>query len=859
MPPPIGKIRYTIIHKAGQTHSVPAERDFYIRYMMDSKFHSRIATLADQTQMLIKEKGGSVKFDRERFYEAAGVAIYAHRNQVRKVSGEHYAVHPIELVEAEVRVLRVTDQEELIGLLLHDVIEDTEFNYNFIQRRFGKVTANLIDGMTKIEQLGADRLINEKNINKFVQALAQDIRLLRMKMTDRALNLVDAPQQKAESRERNAREALDFYIPLGVLAGFMKASRHLSDVAFKALDPERHHEIATAIESTMTENRQLLSLMILKIAKEYRKKLSSLVPRDYFGGNELRRFLAAKNIDILTKPRTVYEVDQISAMRGTDARHLSDIVMMQVTVDTVNDCYTMAEVIHSLGVPIDRYWHDYVKDPKINGYQSLHTGILVDGKLIRFQIRTNKMQRVAQEGVLYEAFTPSGKFRQPKLPWLTEDWLKIILQSGDRREKILLTKSLAQARQANVLVIGDSMRASYQYEDVLLPRGISPLEIAFITDPTLGVHLIEAFHHDVRKPIEAPIEEGIGFIKLQVADDMQYVDYTKLLKNPLARLRFKEHLEKQGEASRNQFAARILEKHLAEIYLSINELEGLGSTTLSELTSSLIDQGWPAEKIVDGVRQVAKHSDECLIAIERLELEPGEKLPDHLIDNMRRVFPIERLGFIGSKLQLSLPIWSEMQRVQFDRYFSLLEREAAVKVAMHETIKLPIIDEVLLNPHSLFYSHAVAKRAADALERQGGNVLDMSLNPPLVDMLRTQARDTLWASQQLQALQEIYAEHIAEAGILFFSGYPQDVEHFRTVLRKIIDPQTDDAPLVVVFDRQGMFDIEAIVNPLARMRNIGSGISAMGYRSDFLLWCLNQRMGKQNYSSFADFARKFSF
>jgi GTP pyrophosphokinase len=539
--PVIEKSRFVTIHKAGQAFRVPADRQFYMNFLMQSQFHSRIATLADRIERLIQDRGAITRFDRKEFYEAAGLCVFAHKDAIREVSGIPYADHPTKLVEREVDLFHVTDKGELIAGLLHDVPEDTHFDLDFIKKRFGPEVANLVDGLTKIQQLEKDQPINEENIDKFVNALSRDIRTLRLKMSDRGINLEDIEERGEASRLKNCQEALDFYVPLGVLCGFMRATRHLSDIAFKKLYPERYREIEETIGKTVKKNQDLLDRLKKTIIRKYRKTLVRNFSIELLNSPQFRGYLSDKRIEILTKPRTVYEVDQIATMRGTEVRDLSDIVMMQVTVDTEEDCYAMVGIIHSLGEPDDHHSHDYLRNPKINGYQSLHTAIRINGTLVRFQIRTHKMQRVAQEGILYNAFTLGGKFVQPDLPWLKADWLKIILQVRDRRSKILLIKSLSQARKARVLVEGPSTGPSIAAtaQEVLLPKGISPLEIAFIVDPNLGIHLVGAFHRDNPLTPNETIEGDIGFIKLIVSDTLIPHDYSNL-RHPLARLRFDE-------------------------------------------------------------------------------------------------------------------------------------------------------------------------------------------------------------------------------------------------------------------------------------------------------------------------------
>jgi len=804
--PIIGGVKYSVIRKNGNTYRVPADGSFYVRHLEQSHFHLRIATLVDRIELKIKERGANIKFDRQKFYKAAGLCVFAHRDQKRKISRAPYADHPITLVERAVDLLHILDGEILIAGLLHDVVEDTVYDLGFIQRKFGPAIANLVDGATKIKQMGKNKLFDEGNIDKFVTALTKDIRVLLLKMVDRGINLEDIEYFSDASRERKCEEALDFYVPLGILCGFMKAGRHLADIAFKKLYPEEHREIQARIDKTIVANRQLLEELRARIQKN-------------------------KNVEILTKPRTVYEVHQIATMRETDAHHLSDIVMMQITVGSVNDCYAMVGVIHSLGIPIDRYWHDYIRDPKINHYQSLHAAVLVDNTLVRFQIRTHEMQRFAQEGVLYKAYSPNGKFCQPDLPWLKADWLRIILQAKDRRSKVLLTKSLSQARLANVLVKGSS--TTYTYSDVLLPRAISPLEIAFIADPIIGLHLKAAYHQDVSRNISEPIREGIGFIKLELADEIVGRDCFRLLRNPLARLRLAEYLRKQGEAYQMQYAIRIFESELAKIFLEIGELKGINIEMLGVKLLQMARGEKTAAEVVGEIKEAVRNEDGDILGLGRIELETAEGRPDAIMREISALFSVDGYVRQGRRRRFSFSFRSEAQRIQFGNLLDRLRSETGVAVSSYERVTPPILDRRMFDPDSVFYSHDFALKIAAALQAQKGVVLDLNLDPMLVNMI---------GEKHLVGLNQIVGEHIATAGVLFLGGEQQNTNSFRMALNQMIGGRIFYSPLLVVFERSGMVESHTIIQQFAHSVDLPPlHITEMGHSSKFILSELAER------------------
>ena len=334
--------------RAGRLSSPPpAESSFYRHYLHSSPLLSRVTDLAE------KAKAINPRLNLDRFFDAAGVCLYAHRDQTRKISGEPFAVHPIDSAEKEVELFKVGDEEELIAALLHDTIEDTAIDLHFIRQRFGPDVARLVDGMTKITQLEKDHYINEHNIDKFIFALAADIRLLRLKTVDRISNLEDADRLPEENRKRNCREALDFYVPLLWLCGQMKPARFLSDIALKKLDPAHYAEIKKRIEMSLADNRVEIKWLKAEIATRFREKITSGLPAELLATPEGSRYLEAKlnGLVIDAKPNTVYKVDQTAALRGTDVHVLSDILMLQIVVNSEEDCYRMTNIVHFAGDP----------------------------------------------------------------------------------------------------------------------------------------------------------------------------------------------------------------------------------------------------------------------------------------------------------------------------------------------------------------------------------------------------------------------------------------------------------------------------------------------------------------------------
>lgn len=819
------------IVKAGRSYVVPAERNYYLACLKKSPLAPRVAALVGKAREL------NPKLDEARFLEAAGVCLYAHRDQTRKISGEPFAVHPIGLVEKEVELFKVGEADELIAGFLHDTVEDTEIDLSFIREKFGPAVARLVDGMTKIEQLEKDHYINEHNIDKFIFALAADIRTLRLKTVDRIANLEDADQLKPESRERNCREALDFYVPLLWLCGQMKPARHLSDLALRKLDPAHYAAVKKRIETVLWQNRDEIKQLKSEVTGRFKEKIANGLPAELLATPQGRRYLEAKigGLKIHAKPNTVYKADQIAAMRGAEVRNLSDIMMLQIEVNSEEDCYQMANVVHSLGIPMDRYWHDYIKDPKINGYQSIHTAILRGETLFRFQIRTREMQRQSQEGVLYAAYTPDGEFRQPNIPWLRTDWLKLLFAVHDRRDKVVMVKALAQAKLTSLMV---RVNGEVKHYEALLPHGVTPLEAAFIADPELGVTVVGATHQDSPWDINKPLEGSVGILRLQ-AGEPQSRDYMRLLKMPLARLRFADFMTGKDDEARVKLAGNSLNEALAKYYFQLDDLlrecPKLVNKTISRIVGGELTAAEGARELSAAVQK----ADDGSLLVARLSFEIRRVTAGSLLTRLSETFPVEGGGFFGDRVKVSIPLKHGLKVGQLKRAVQELEQNDEAVAVSSDIIRPPLInDPNVLNPASFNYSRDLALRASRALRRQGGVVFDMFLNPLAMSMIPGN-----FAGQ----VADVLAEHISSANLLLIGGRKEEVAAFYAAIAEYLSIKSSPEPLVVIYERDQMFQPEGIIQPLTQIEepSFGYMLTELGHVDEFIFEQLLRRFNRE--------------
>ncbi len=826
-------VRGTVIRKNGQTYCVPAERSFYHQLVIRSSFCGRIETLAKQAKAL------NAGFDQDCFFEAAGVCLFAHQGQKRKVSGEPYAEHPIQLVERAVVQFKIGIADELVAALLHDTVEDTMISLDFIRERFGPVAAGIVDGLTKIEQLEKDRLIDGKNIDKFVSALTTDIRVLRLKIIDRLINLEDAEWLSQESRGRNCREALEFYVPLARLCGMMSLSRPLADLAFRKLEPERYQQIGGIIDGLLQENKETLDGMAAAIKAEYLVLWRRTLGEKLVVTPEGRELLDAKmaGLSVKQRPKTPYEADQSAIVRGTDPSRISDILMIRVVVGSIDDCFALLDIIHQLGIPLDSFFRDHVNDPKLNGYRSLHTAVLIDGKLtVRFQIRTGEMQKAADEGVLSAPLAQGGQFRQPDIPWLKTDWLRVIFRTQDKRMKIALVKMLARAKPTSLLI---KKKHDSMHVETFLPPDVSPLEAAIIADPEIGLRLRSAVFRDAEAEIDRPLAGNIGMMRLNIGEEVQYRDYGRLLNNPLARLRFADCLAGKDQEYRCRFAGEILNAELAHYFLRLAEIAGVYPEQVRGMIDRLINGEVLATDAARELNSLVSGSDEGLLLVTRLTLETGAADAGSLLTGMRKTFPLESGGFLNGQVKASIPFKSRLQLGQMERFVAELENNRDASVAEYDVVRPPIIhDWTVFNPTSFNYSRDLALLASRALRRQGGAVVDMFLNPLAMPMIPNNFR------QQVGA---VLAEHIAMASLLLIGGRKEEVDAFYSAIVEYLSIKSAPEPLVVLYERDQMFQPEGIIQPLTQIEEpyFGYMLTELGHADEFIFEHLLRRFNRE--------------
>lgn len=317
--------------------------------------------------------------DAELVRQAGLAAIEAHSGQLRR-SGEPYVTHPIAV--AEIAANLGLDAPTLAAALLHDAVEDTGMTGDFVEEHFGAQVASVVDGVTKLDRLEFDSKEAQQaaTIRKMFIAMAQDWRVLLIKLADRLHNMRTISVMPMARQRAIAQETLDVYAPLAHRLGVQSMKWQLEDLSFATLHPKRYAEIEQMVASRQPEREEYLS----EVMDTLKAKLSEF----------------HIDADVRGRPKHLWSIYEKMVVGGKDFDEIFDLVGMRIIVEEDRDCWAALGAIHALWSPVQGRFKDYINSPKFNLYQSLHTTVIGPrGKTIEVQIRTQDMHRRAEFGV----------------------------------------------------------------------------------------------------------------------------------------------------------------------------------------------------------------------------------------------------------------------------------------------------------------------------------------------------------------------------------------------------------------------------------------------------------------------------
>jgi len=415
--------------------------------------------------------------------QAFDLAIEAHGDQ-RRASGEPYVTHPI--ASAQILADLGIDPIAVEAALLHDVPEDTEYDLSDIEERFGAEVAHLVDGVTKLSKFSTHTHEQQQaeNIRKMFLAMAEDIRVVLIKLADRLHNMRTLSALPLDKQQRIARQTMEIYAPLAERLGIWQMKWELEDLAFKALEPERFRELAKLLDTRRKGREGFIESAIA----------------------ELHPALKAAGIEaeMEGRPKHIYSIYKKMQRKGAGFEEIYDVYAIRCLVEEVKDCYAALGVVHSIWRPIPGQFDDYIAVPKNNLYQSLHTAVIAsEGKPLEIQIRTHAMHQVSEVGIAahwrYKEGSRSDREYDAKLAWLRQlmDWQREVSDATEFVEGIKLD------------IFQDQVFVFTPRGDVKdLPAGSTPLDFAYRIHTDVGHRCIGSKVNNRLVPLDYRLKNG---------------------------------------------------------------------------------------------------------------------------------------------------------------------------------------------------------------------------------------------------------------------------------------------------------------------------------------------------------------
>ena len=495
--------------------------------------------------------------------DAYNFAMKAHQGQVRK-SGEPYLEHPLQvaLILTELQL----DASSLAAALLHDVPENCGMPISEIEAKFGSEVAKLVDGTTKLGELSlpsleevASRDSQAENLRKMLMAMAEDLRVVFIKLADRLHNMRTLDALPLEKQHRIALETLEIYAPLAHRLGIWELQWQLDDLSFRYLEPEKYRQIAKLITAHHTQRERLIAQMIQILSEEFDR--------------------VGLKAEMSGRPKHIYSVHQKMekyAALGKDFDDIHDILALRIVVDTVPDCYSAVGIVHNLWHPLPDEFDDFIANPKPNGYQSLHTVVMCQGVTpLEIQIRTHDMHHIVEYGIAAHWRYKEGEKKdvhfEERIAWLRQliEWHREFSGAEEFLESVKTDIFMDQ-----VFVY----TPKGEIKD--LPKGSAPLDFAYRVHTELGHRCIGAKVNGRLVPFNYQLKNG-DVVEIMSAKGARGPSRDWLnphlgyIKTSHAREKIRQWFKKQERAENIERGREILEKEMRHLGIKLSEREGL--------------------------------------------------------------------------------------------------------------------------------------------------------------------------------------------------------------------------------------------------------------------------------------------
>jgi GTP pyrophosphokinase len=492
--------------------------------------------------------------DRELLARAFRFAAAAHQGQQRR-SGEEFIHHPYAaaLICAELQL----DDETIAAALLHDVVEDTDVTLEEVEAEFGEEIARLVDGVTKLTRVHfqSREQAQAENYRKMVVAMAQDVRVILIKLADRLHNLRTIEYLGKQKQVQKAREALEVYAPLAHRLGIHTMKWQLEDLAFEALHPRKYTEIKAMVSERRADREEHVREAAYVLNSELEKVD---IPADIAG-----------------RAKHFYSIYDKMAKKGKEFNEIYDLTAMRVIVERsgeegTRDCYGALGLIHSLWKPMPGRFKDYIAMQKLNGYRALHTTVIgPQGRPLEIQVRTREMHTTAEFGVAaHWLYKHGGKGRQPDEAWLA--WVHQLMDWHDDADPGEFMRAMRDDLTDEVYVFTPAGEVK------MLPAGSTPIDFAYAVHTDVGHRTVGARVNGRIVPLHYNLQNG-DFVEIQTSKAGgrgPSRDWLKLAKSSRAKNKIRQWFSRETREDTEQKGREALEQALKAQKLPYRKIAG---------------------------------------------------------------------------------------------------------------------------------------------------------------------------------------------------------------------------------------------------------------------------------------------
>ena len=529
-----------------------------------------------------------------------------HAGQNRK-DGSPFITHPLAVAQIVAEELHL-DTESIVAALLHDTIEDTTATHEELAKLFSPTVADLVEGVSKLTRVHYTSKEEEQmeNLRKMLMAMAKDIRVILIKISDRLHNMRTMEYQTPEKQKQKSFETMEIYAPIAHRLGMQKMKWELEDLSLKYLDPVGYEEIVSKLEAESAEHAEFMS----SVQEQITQRLTEM---------------GIQNTTVYGRVKHPYSIYRKMYTQDKSMEEVYDLFAFRVLVETVADCYNVLGVIHDLYKPILGRFKDYIATPKPNMYQSLHTTVIGDAGIpFEVQIRTYEMHAIAEYGVAAHWKYKQGINKEGGEQ--TYEWIRRLLENQEDADAEDFIHSL------KIDMFADEVFVFTPRGDVInLPAGATPIDFAYSIHSAIGNTMVGAKVNGRMVGFDYVLHNGdIVEINTSKSAHGPSRDWVKIAKSSEARSKIRQWFKKERKEENIAQGRASFEAELKHAGLTMSQitppdvlpaiLKRVGFKSLDEMYAAIGYGGYTSLKAVNRIRDELIHMSKAA-AVEKAAAE----------------------------------------------------------------------------------------------------------------------------------------------------------------------------------------------------------------------------------------------